>query len=175
MKEKRAHSEAMAAARDLIGEIEEHCERIEVAGSLRRAKPLVGDIELVAIARPWLNLLGEPCSDNCLDLWAYSSMLTFSKNGNKYKQFAWVHEGNEYQIDLFVAMPDNWGLIQMIRTGSADFSKRMMTKRSWGGWLPDDLRVKEGKVWRNGKAVAVPTENELFALWGLEPVAPDAR
>ncbi len=30
-----------------------HCERIEIAGSIRRKKPDVGDIEIVAIPKPY--------------------------------------------------------------------------------------------------------------------------
>lgn len=39
------------AAERLRAELAQHCERIEIAGSIRRGKPQIGDIELVAIPR----------------------------------------------------------------------------------------------------------------------------
>lgn len=46
-----ALADAQRAARGLARELEPFCERIEIAGSVRRGKPLVSDIELVAIPK----------------------------------------------------------------------------------------------------------------------------
>lgn len=40
---------ALEVARKVIAELELVCERVKVAGSLRRRKPAVGDIEIVAL------------------------------------------------------------------------------------------------------------------------------
>ena len=42
---------ALMLAQGLIETLRPHCERIEIAGSLRRGKPDVGDIELVCIPK----------------------------------------------------------------------------------------------------------------------------
>ena len=175
MKIKREYARAAAAAEQLMSEIEPYCERIEVAGSLRRHKPEIGDIEIVAIAKPLLNLFGEPTEGNEIDSWLYQRSIATTKNGSKYKQFEYEHEGERYQVDLFLAQPDNFGLIHMIRTGSAEFSKRMMTAQSYAGYLPAGLRVAEGHCWRNGAMVAVESEADLFALWNMATVAPEDR
>ncbi len=44
-----AEGEAIASA--LVADLEPYCARIQVAGSIRRRKEMVGDIEIVAIPR----------------------------------------------------------------------------------------------------------------------------
>ncbi|MCX6753734.1 MAG: hypothetical protein NTV03_01615, partial [Candidatus Nomurabacteria bacterium] len=53
-KEKRYPlAEAMRIAEALLEELKPHCARIAVAGSVRRKKADCGDIELVAIPKPY--------------------------------------------------------------------------------------------------------------------------
>lgn len=171
-KQKRAYSEVMRAAGALVECLQPACERIAIAGSLRRKKPEVGDIEIVAIPSPVLNLFGEASGETYVDYCLADWGIHLSKNGPKYKQW---QSGDACQIDLFLATPDNWGLILMIRTGSADFSKRMMTQRAWGGYLPDGLKVSDGQVWQMGAHVSVPEEADLFALWKMDYIEPGER
>lgn len=39
-------------AQDVVGQLRPHCYRAELAGSVRRGKNLIGDIEVVAIPKP---------------------------------------------------------------------------------------------------------------------------
>lgn len=152
------------------------CGRIEIAGSLRRQRQLVGDIELVAVPKPILNLLGEPSPQTEVDVLLASWPVTLYKNGAKYKQFLLKStRGTAYQVDLFLPDPACWSVIYMIRTGSSEFSRRMVTARSMGGYRPDHLRVADGRVWDGQKALNLPEERDLFALWGMDYVEPDSR
>ena len=60
---KRPFSEVLPIAQHIVDSLSPFCERIELAGSLRRKRPMVGDIEIVAIPyrprKPQLSLL-EP-------------------------------------------------------------------------------------------------------------------
>lgn len=47
------HTEAYQIATRIKAELQPHCERIEIAGSIRRNKPEVKDIEIVAIPKPY--------------------------------------------------------------------------------------------------------------------------
>jgi len=46
-------TEAQRIAQIVKSELSPHCERIEIAGSIRRGKPEVKDIEIVAIPKPY--------------------------------------------------------------------------------------------------------------------------
>ncbi|MDV7397174.1 hypothetical protein RZS08_37585, partial [Arthrospira platensis SPKY1] len=73
------------------------CHKIEIAGSIRRRKPLVHDIEIVAepYVDPVANLFGEPGHyrsrlDDLLAGLLEEGVLhwfPFAKNGDRYKQF----------------------------------------------------------------------------------------
>lgn len=176
MKINRPYAQMMAMATAVVEALRPACERIEIAGSLRRRKVQVGDIELVALSIPILNLLGEPSGLTQVDALLSKWPVTITKNGRKYKQFTVTGtSGQAYQIDLFLPEPLCWSVVYMIRTGSSDFARRMVTAKSQGGFRPDQYRVQEGRVWENGKALNVPDERDLFDLWHMAYVEPENR
>ena len=165
---------ALDAANEIIKTIRPVCQRIEIAGSLRRKKEQVGDIELVAVPDYQLDLFGDgfysaaPIADRL-----QQAGFAMDKDGEKYKKFFYVR----YQVwvDLFLTTPEQWGLIYMIRTGSADFSRMMVTPRNQGGHMPSNLRVKDGMVWRGETPLPMYEEEELFATWGMKYIEPRNR
>jgi len=79
-------------------------------------------------------------------------------------------------VDLFSVLPPaQWGVIMMIRTGPAEFSRRLVTPRGSGGLLPDGLRVRDGAIWDGEHAIATPEEDDVWRVLGLAPVAPEDR
>ena len=177
MKTKIALAEAQKISAEIIELLASYCERIEVAGSVRRKKAEVGDLEIVCIPRRLLNLFGEP-GDSVLDhrlieLVQSGHLLPAGANGDKYKKFI-VHPSG-IQLDLFITTPEQWGVIFTIRTGSADFSHRLVTQRFKGGLLPGDLRVGEGRVWRGLEALNTPEEIDFFNVIELRYIKPEAR
>lgn len=182
MKTKRPFDGAVKAANELMRLLEPACQRIEIAGSIRRECAYVGDIEIVAIPRYGsveVDLFGSTETFSELDLRLADVGVRFAKNGPKYKQFAWGDTPNidGYQIDLFLATPENLGYILMLRTGDAEFSHRMVTPQALGGLKPDSLYLANGYVqtkWPH-QVIPVPDEETLFELWGLDYVPPTQR
>ncbi len=171
-KTKRPYADALVAAQSIVDALRPACHRIEIAGSLRRKKETVGDIEIVAVPVSRRDLFGNPDPKvTALDVLLSELGVTFAKEGPKYKQFSW----DGAQVDLFLANPVTWGVIFMLRTGSAHFSRRMVTPKMWGGLMPDDLHVEGGQVWRRGEALYTPEETNLFDLWGMQYIAPEQR
>lgn len=144
-----------------------HCDRIEVAGSIRRRMPKVKDIELVIIPKPyeamgmfqsgiatvineWPKVKGElPC---------------------KYTQRV-LPEG--IMLDIFFCQALNWGLIYLIRTGSWEFSKRMV-----GTWLPmEGYKSVNGELIHLQTAEVMPIleEEQLFELAKMKFIQPQNR
>lgn len=85
-------------AQRIVEAISGACERIQIAGSIRRRKEEVGDIEIVAIPkRGGTDLFGEPSDDSMLDPVlekCCDDILTPIKGGDKYKQF-WAIDPQE--------------------------------------------------------------------------------
>ena len=176
-----ADAERMAAR--IVELLSPACDRIEVAGSIRRRKASVGDIEIVAIPRydeEW-DLFGKTFArrsqlDDALDqIIAQGIIRPGERNGERYKQFRVSFYG--LQLDLFVTDPERWGLIYTIRTGSADFSRWLVTSRQYGGALPEKIKVRDGRLWRVGQdePLATPEEQDVFVALGLEWIEPWER
>jgi DNA polymerase/3'-5' exonuclease PolX len=82
----------------------------------------------------------------------------------------------EIKLDLFIVLPPaQWGVLFAIRTGPADFSHWIVTKRSAGGRLPSNCRVRDGQVFRNGLPLPMPEEADFLRLLELEGLAPAER
>ena len=157
-------NQATEIAERVKAQLAPHCDRIEIAGSIRRRKSDVGDIEIVAIPKPydvglfasgiapivsaWPKVRGElPC---------------------KYTQRT-LPDG--IALDLFFATAENWGLIYAIRTGSADYSHRVLAC----GWVRNGYKSAGGMLARDGVAVPVMEERDLFRLARVKWIPPEDR
>jgi DNA polymerase/3'-5' exonuclease PolX len=174
---------AQRRADHLVGLLVSACDWLAIAGSLRRKEPLVGDIELVAIPRRAPDLLGEP-GQSLLEkrLWSLVErglIAAPSKSGDRYKRFTLLPAAvdfDEIEVDLFITTPECWGVILALRTGPAEFSKRLVRQHAHGGLLLNGLSVAEGRVWRHrmvdeagdvthaGEPLDTSTEEQFFAL-----------
>jgi len=171
-------SDAQQIAEQVKAELAPACQRVEIAGSIRRQKETVGDIEIVCIPVPVLDMFGEPAGDTELDYLLHRLVNLVNrqlepptKNGTRYKQFELTNY-HGLKLDLFIANPDNWGIIYAIRTGSAEFARKLVTQRNRGGLLPSDCRVAGGYIWRGEEQLQTPSEREVLEMCGgwVEPV-----
>jgi DNA polymerase/3'-5' exonuclease PolX len=165
--------------------LEPHAERIEVAGSIRRRKPEVGDIEIVMIPKLYRepDLLGQPSGPwkdtiqqgidsyiRCESPDPERPALVKLNDGVKYIK---LHETIiDVQIDLFVVRkPAQWGPIISIRTGSAAFSKQLVIDLKKRGLRSEDGRVLD----ENDNQIDCPEEINFFRAAGRKMIAPWLR
>ena len=96
---------AREIAEELKSLLEPYCERIVIAGSIRRRKPFVNDVDIVLIPSNQGQLLYQ------------------------LQQLGWIKSGKEKLIrvepckygiplDIYVATPETWATLLLIRTGS---------------------------------------------------------
>jgi DNA polymerase/3'-5' exonuclease PolX len=177
-------AEAEILAGEIVSLLAPYCERLEIVGSIRRRKADIGDVEILAIPRfqEWASatLFGDPERVNTLDCFCRGLLTGFVFNprgrgafGERYKQL----EYKGFAMDLFSCLPPaQWGVLQVIRTGPADFSHRLVKDRRYGGMLPPWAVVREGAIWhRDGALQETPTEADVFRMLGVEFVPPEAR
>ncbi len=74
-------------------------------------------------------------------------------------------------LDLFMATPENWGVIFAIRTGSSRFSHEVLAR----GWVRAGYHSQGGMLRRGERPIPVPEEQDLFALIGIPWVEPEER
>lgn len=143
--------EAEKLANEFIAEVSPFCERIQVAGSIRRKKPMVADIDLVVIVKDWfgLNVALQKLGKLILD-------------GPKLKRILYKGE----QIDMYVATSKMWATLLLIRTGSANHNIRLCTiARSKGMHLSAS---GDGLFDSEGKRIAGDTERSIYEALGLD-------
>lgn len=173
--------EAEAFAAELAAEMTSACERVEIAGSVRRRKADVGDIEIVAIPRRARDLFGgagESLLDARLRRMAADGIVTRLKGGAYFQQFAVAAAG--CKLDLFTPCRETWGVVYTQRTGSAAFAHRLVTPRDrWTsdgpGMLAIGLRVHRARLWRGDEHVPTPEETDVFRVAGVPWVRPEDR
>lgn len=173
-KSKLPLSDAEAIASAFVSAIAPGCARTLVAGSVRRRKAEIGDIEIVATPtmHPVRDLFGDVAgAESALDDLLVALALPRTKDGPRYKQLTYAGT----QIDLFLATPETWGCVATIRTGSADFSRWLVTELKYGGAKPHHLKFEDGRLLANGQALATPEERDVFAALELPWVEVEDR
>lgn len=175
-------AEAERHASRLVGLLGSACERIAVAGSIRRRKPEVGDVEVVAIPTAGRDLFGDPSGselDARLERLAREGVLSPVKGGAHFKQFLVPDAG--CKLDLFLCNPATWGMVFTVRTGSASFSHRLVTpcdrytSDGGRGLMPAHLRARDARLWCGDTPLETPEEEDVFRTLGILWVPPERR
>lgn len=166
-----AIAEARHAAQHIIDLLGAHCERIEIAGSIRRGKPDPKDAELVAI--PKSSLLAH--MDALVErgelgkaLYPHGNQATRNRWGNSYRGL----QVGDVKVELFLATPETWGYIYWLRTGPGDANQWVM---QFLKWQDAPCRPAKGAFRYDGELVPTPTEHDVFALLGINYIPPQER
>jgi DNA polymerase/3'-5' exonuclease PolX len=167
------HADALALAKHLVDDLNPLVQRCKVAGSLRRRRPLVSDIEIVAEPRlVTADLFGGTAPDVAPIRRLAESWGTVVKGGEKYIQVEHVLGVGGVKLDLFlVTPPANFWVILAIRTGPANLGQEAVTRMHHHG-----RRCVEGRIVdRAGQPVPCSSEEDFFAAAGLPCLPPLLR
>jgi DNA polymerase (family 10) len=180
-------------ARKLVEWLEPYCERIRVAGSIRRRRPVCNDVDIVCIPKSTerRDLLGEVIgrTNHCWEfLRAYVrdnarrvSQLEVSPrfiSGGDAEGKQVIIDLPKCQLDLWFATPATWGTRLLCRTGSKEHNIWLCERANARGlhWNPYEglTRAPEGLA-RQGGAVVCNTEEEIYEALGLQWIQPENR
>lgn len=176
-----------------------HVARAEAAGSLRRGKETVGDIDiLVALKKGHESHAGEvgelfrttPGVASVGGVQAAGETKSSIRYGLQHDFGRWKLEGREgeehagpsIQVDLRVLPLANWGSGLMYFTGSKEHNVRLrgraldmgLTLNEWG-LFPEDKSQEKPPQERGIKPVAAATEEDVYAKLGLPYLPPEMR
>lgn len=174
------HSEAHAIALALVHKFAPYCQHINIAGSIRRWKPEVHDIEIVAFPKSTqvpADLFGGTTTVYPIQSFIHDGVKAGDwqaiKGGKRYVQLALP---NCINLDLFlVTPPAEYGVIMLLRTGPADFNRWLVTPRRHGGRMPANAEMHDGAVYVNGALVPMPNELDALEFFGLGWIDPQDR
>jgi DNA polymerase (family 10) len=139
-----------------------YCDRIEIAGSIRRQKPIVNDIDLVIIEKP--------CALLSLATLLFT-MGVLKINGPDIKR---LHLPNDnITLDIYIATPLTWSTLLLVRTGSKENNIRLATIAKRKGW---QLKANgDGLFDEVGKRIAGDTEQSIYQALGVPYQEPHRR
>lgn len=184
MKQRWPRAEALPVAREICIRLKPHCERLIVAGSLRRCSPTVGDVEILYVPRmeerPFdffsthmVSLADEEIARMLVDgtLTKRPSITGTTAWGEKNKLA--IHR-SLIPVDLFRATDEAWWNYLVCRTGPADSNKRIAMAAQQRGyrWSPYGsgfVRLSDGVE------IPVNSESEVFEFVGMPGAEPKDR
>jgi len=165
---------ARVIAREVVYWLTPACSRITVAGSIRRQKPQVNDIEILCIPRV---VNGIDQLDRQIKLLISQGELDYRLNrlgrrvyGPKNKLM--VHLPSGMAVDIFSTTEENWGMALFVRTGPREWNIRAMSRfRSLGM-----LGHAYGGISRlDGSLINCPDEETVFRYLGWAYLPPERR
>ncbi len=152
--------EAIEAAEHFIPLIHPACDRIQVAGSIRRGKAEVKDIDLVVIENTeGLANLGQ----------IITTLGEVHMNGAKIKRLTWLG----VNIDIYITTLEDWATTLLIRTGSKENNIRLCRRaRDLGMHL---AAAGAGLFNGQSKRIGGDTEQSIYAALDLPYQEPADR
>jgi DNA polymerase/3'-5' exonuclease PolX len=184
---------AEAVANKIVDALRPHCERIVIAGSIRRRKELVGDIEILYVPRVIQradpgDMFGRTIPANAADLAIHEliSRGSLGKRRNKLGSETWGPENKlaiavktSIPVDLFSTNTKCWWNYLMCRTGSAEHNMKIATRAIELGYKWHPTLSGFSQTWQsepNGlRAWAMTSERDIFEFLHLEYKEPWER
>lgn len=165
-------------AKELVSLLDPLCQKLEIAGSVRRLEPEIGDIKIVCVPHYKQVITGEDLFEkeveyqNRVITWIEdltNSDVQKVKGGEKCQQF--IYKGT-YQVDLFMVAPREWGRQLAIRTGPASYSKKMAAR-----WVMLGYHGINGRLINDDgiESPSFPTEEDFFEFLNWNYVEPSKR
>ncbi|GAA4207094.1 DNA polymerase/3'-5' exonuclease PolX [Streptosporangium oxazolinicum] len=132
-------------------------ERIAYAGSLRRMKDTVGDIDILVVGP-------ESLMD---DFKAQPYVAEVVASGEKKTS---IRTAQGVQVDLRLIPAESWGAAMMYFTGSKEHTvhlREIIVKKGW--------KLSEYGLFDGDRLIAAATEEEVFGALGMEWIPPTLR
>lgn len=187
MKTRYPRKAAIAVAKQMVQELTPVTERLVVAGSLRRMKTEVGDVEIVYIPRKENRPVPGSLFDRAdydlatlciLDMEARGiltrreSVTGHTSFGEKNKLM--LHAASGIPVDFFATSAECWWNYLVCRTGSAENNTTIATAarlngKRWNPYGPGFVCLKTGDIF------PAHSEEDVYRLAGLDFLPPSHR
>jgi DNA polymerase/3'-5' exonuclease PolX len=184
------HADGLTIAGEIYAALEPVCERIIVAGSLRRRKPTVGDVEILYIGRTetrpdpddMFATITVNLADEVIAELERTGRLERRRNVNGSEMFGPKNKLMRYRasgmpVDLFAATRENWWNYLVCRTGPADSNTRIASAAQYRGWKwhPYGSGFSRENEEGEREEFTVTCEEDVFRFVGLPFAEPSNR
>lgn len=157
---------ALPIARQLVTELRASrlCTKLEIAGSLRRRKESIGDIDILASSPHPQKVMDVFCAHPLVDR-------ILAKGPTK----ASVHLSTGLNADLRVVEESVFGAALHYFTGSKEHNIHVRRLGIGKGYTISEYGVYKGTAEKKGKLLASKTEEDVYKIVGLPYIEPELR
>lgn len=158
--------QAQTLANEIVKALEDEgmCSKLEIAGSLRRGKETVGDLDILAAT-------DKP--EGLMNIFCALPQVESVKAKGPTKSTVFLHSGID--CDLRVVEEDIFGAALHYFTGSKDHNVAIRRRGIERGVTISEYGVHEGKAADKGKLLASKTEEDVYKAVGLPFIHPHLR
>jgi DNA polymerase (family X) len=155
---------ALEVATEIVVALAPLAERVEHAGSLRRMRETIGDVDVLATAE------GDGDATRLMAAFAERGEIVVSGPAKTSIRVAAGPSGGPLQVDLRVVRPDAYGAAMQYFTGSKahNVAVRQIAVRA-------GLKLSEYGLFSGEELIASRTEQDVYAALGLQWVPPPLR
>ncbi|KKM23407.1 hypothetical protein LCGC14_1615530 [marine sediment metagenome] len=150
---------ALVIANEVVDKVKPFCKKVMIAGSIRRKRRHVNDVDIVLIPG---------------DAWHLYEVIQKLKEsqiaaGSKIERFIY----KSLNIDLYYATSTNWATLLLIRTGSKENNRRLCGIAKAKDWhlFADGMGLMD----ENNDRIAGDTEESIYEALGLPYQEPEER
>lgn len=162
---------ATELAQVIVRRLEPYCERIDVAGDVRRQVDPCQAIDLVAIPIVSPSLIGdEPRPIVCDEIDALVREGTLDEPKMMFRRLSYRLYDRSTYFHLSFAGASNYGLVWAFLTGPRPFALQLITSRERQtpdkrpGLLPAGYDVTEAHIWHCEQMLETPDEETVFRI-----------
>lgn len=153
---------AQRIAEQVAAAMQPFCERIEIAGSVRRRRPMVNDLDfMVLLGWRSANSFRVRASNNASVIKSGDDIFIIQLKDGTRVDFYFAHNGAG---DLLEKEPGNWGSVLLCRTGSKEHNIYIASRARELGLKWETMRG----ITRAGAVIASLTEEEIFKALELD-------
>jgi DNA polymerase (family X) len=155
---------ALETATEIVAALAPLAERVQYAGSLRRMRETIGDVDVLATAG------GEGDAGRLMDAFAGRGEIVVSGPAKTSIRVPAGPAGQPLQVDLRVVKPEAYGAALQYFTGSKahNVAVRQIAVRA-------GLKLSEYGLFSGEELIASHTEQDVYAALGLQWVPPPLR
>lgn len=139
--------------------------QFEIAGSYRRGRPDSGDIDIIVIDKPGIDVIGT-----LIQCPVFDRDLYLAHGTKKYRGVG--HVGPIHRrIDIELAQPEEYPFAIIYFTGPQSFNVKMRAHAAQYGLTLDE----KGLYGPHGESYPASSERQVFEMLGLQYLTPEER
>lgn len=163
--QRRMLFEAQRAAEEVLAALQPHAAHLAWAGSLRRRRDTVGDLDFVAVPKArQKEALAEA-------LTRFEGATVLASGENKVS----VRLPSGLQVDLRLMKPEEYGAAMVYFTGSKNHNIKLRALAITKGWKLNEYGLFEEQDGKEGKRIAGKSEADIYAKLGVPFLPPELR